>query len=109
MLMRNTSAPAWNSRAIIARSDEAGPSVATILVRRRRLIVRDFQVRERVADGRRAGVGDHRAAGLYGRARRLFAGFGELHRPGALLAGIDFEKSGAVETARKAILACRGW
>ena len=55
MLMRNTSAPAWNSRAIIARSDEAGPSVATILVRRRRLIVRGFRVREKVAGGRRAG------------------------------------------------------
>ena len=34
MLMRNTSAPAANSFAMTARSDEAGPSVATILVRR---------------------------------------------------------------------------
>src|SRR6266702_6972940 len=39
MLMRNTSAPASNSLRIIARSDEAGPRVARILIRRRRLIV----------------------------------------------------------------------
>ena len=39
MLMRKTSAPAMNSRSIMAGSDEAGPSVATILVRRWRLIV----------------------------------------------------------------------
>ena len=38
MLMRKTSAPASNSRAIVAWSEEAGPSVATILVRRSRLI-----------------------------------------------------------------------
>ena len=38
MLMRKTSAPAANSCAMMARSDEAGPSVATILVRRWRLI-----------------------------------------------------------------------
>src|SRR6185437_11877123 len=37
------------------------------------------------------------------RGRRLLAGFGELHGPGALLAGIDFEKAGAIETARQAI------
>jgi len=35
-------------------ADEAGPSVATILVRRRRLIERGFQVRGTVADGRSA-------------------------------------------------------
>src|SRR6202046_5797965 len=34
----------------------------------------------------------------------LFAGFGQLHRPGALLAGVDLEEAGAVETARQAIL-----
>ena len=38
MLMRKTSAPARNSAAIIERSDDAGPSVATILVRRKRRI-----------------------------------------------------------------------
>jgi hypothetical protein len=37
--MRKTSAPAWNRRAIISALDDAGPSVATILVRRRRLMV----------------------------------------------------------------------
>src|SRR6202011_1442236 len=36
--------------------------------------------------------------------RRLFAGFGQLHGPGALLAGVDLEESGAVETARQAVL-----
>ena len=35
---RNTSAPAWNSRAMISGVELAGPSVAMILVRRRRRI-----------------------------------------------------------------------
>jgi len=34
----------------------------------------------------------------------LFIGFGQLHGPGTLLAGIDFEKAGPIETARQAIL-----
>src|ERR1700689_5972552 len=38
ILMRNTSAPASNSRRIIALSEEAGPRVARILMRRRRLM-----------------------------------------------------------------------
>src|ERR1700736_4515912 len=38
ILMRNTSAPASNRRRIIALSEEAGPSVARILIRRRRLM-----------------------------------------------------------------------
>src|SRR6267154_6012760 len=38
ILMRNTSAPASNSLRIIALSDDAGPSVARILIRRSRLI-----------------------------------------------------------------------
>ena len=38
MLMRNVSAPASNSLPIISGLPEAGPSVATILVLRRRLI-----------------------------------------------------------------------
>src|SRR5688572_14771081 len=42
-----------------------------------------------------------RAAGL---ARSLFGGLGELHGPGALLAGVDLEEAGAVEAACKAIL-----
>src|SRR6185436_6261972 len=35
--------------------------------------------------------------------RGLLARFGELHGPGALLAGVDLEEAGAVETAREAI------
>src|SRR5256885_12998827 len=38
ILIRNTSAPASNSFRIIAESDDAGPSVARILIRRSRLI-----------------------------------------------------------------------
>src|SRR5205807_9491705 len=38
MLMRNTSAPASNSLRIIALSEDAGPRVARILMRRSRLI-----------------------------------------------------------------------
>src|SRR5665647_358872 len=38
ILMRNTSAPASNRRRIIALSEDAGPSVARILMRRRRLM-----------------------------------------------------------------------
>ena len=38
MLMRNTSTPARNRRSIISGAAEAGPSVATILTRRLRLI-----------------------------------------------------------------------
>src|SRR5690348_15307808 len=36
-------------------------------------------------------------------SRRLLAGFGELYGPGALLAGVDLEKAGAIKTARQAI------
>jgi len=35
---------------------------------------------------------------------RLFVRFGQLHGPGALLAGVDLEEAGTVETARQAIL-----
>src|SRR5215831_14918405 len=38
MLMRKISAPASNRRRIIARSDDAGPRVARILIRRSRLM-----------------------------------------------------------------------
>src|ERR1700726_2785453 len=38
ILMRNTSAPASNRRRIIALSEDAGPNVARILIRRRRLM-----------------------------------------------------------------------
>ena len=36
--------------------------------------------------------------------RGLFIGFGQLHGPSSLFAGIDFEEPGAVEPARQAIL-----
>src|SRR3954463_16074696 len=36
--------------------------------------------------------------------RGLVTRFGELHRPGALLGGIDLEEAGAVITAREAVL-----
>src|SRR5476651_1320709 len=39
ILMRKTSAPASNRRRIIAASEDTGPSVARILIRRRRLMV----------------------------------------------------------------------
>ena len=102
MLMRNTSAPASNRRAIIAALPEAGPSVATILVRRRRLISAgpfgncdgDLPARRR----------QHRRARCQRPLLRPFGGVGELHRPGALLAGVDLEEAGAVEAARQAIL-----
>src|SRR5450631_3861255 len=38
ILIRNTSAPASNRRRIIALSEDTGPSVARILMRRRRLM-----------------------------------------------------------------------
>jgi len=46
-----------------------------------------------------------RRAGRERALRRLLAGLGELHGPGALLAGIDLEEAGSGETAREAILA----
>src|SRR5665213_2338118 len=49
ILMRNTSAPASNRRRIMALSEEAGPSVARILMRRRRLMAW-FRVRRLAAD-----------------------------------------------------------
>ena len=105
MLMRNTSAPASNRRAIISALPEAGPSVATILVRRSRLIGatghrRVWQLRRRLPARRR----QHRRAGRQRPLLRRFGGLGELHRPGALLAGVDLEEAGAVEAARQAIL-----
>ena len=118
--MRNTSAPASNRRRIIALSEDAGPSVARILMRRRRLMA-CFRALRLAADqtrpeacrpanwGRWAGKVSGSAWADSSRDARhplrgLFAGFGQLHRPGALLAGVDLEEAGAVETARQAIL-----
>ena len=119
MLMRKTSAPASNSRRIIALSEEAGPSVARILMRRRRLMAW-FRVLRLAADqtrpeafrpgglgmpGRFPGPPGPTVPGMPGtRCAGCFVGFGQLHGPGALLAGIDLEEAGAVETARQAIL-----
>src|SRR6185437_471928 len=107
--MRNTSAPAANSRAIMGASEEAGPSVATILARRNRLI---SKVSFFAAFGRRC---RRRGAGRPLRGRRrargqgpcwfLLGAVGQLHRPGALLAGVDFEEAGLVIAARQAVLA----
>ena len=108
----------------MALSEEAGPSVARILIRRRRLMA-CFRARRLAADQTRPEA--FRLADWAGRAspgngsagcrrvrpfpgfpapaaRLLFAGFGQLHGPGALLAGVDLEEAGAVETARQAIL-----
>src|SRR5260370_597810 len=49
ILMRKTSAPASNRRRIIALSEDAGPSVARILMRRRRLMA-CFRARRLAAD-----------------------------------------------------------
>src|SRR5580698_8305761 len=103
MLMRNTSAPASNNRAMTAWSEEAGPSVARTLVRRCRLIAVSWSL---VSAGRRgwglgAGAGRRRGQRTAGRqwlGRRLLGGFGELHRPGALLGGVHFEEPSPVIT-----------
>src|SRR3954468_25050578 len=62
ILMRNTSAPASNSLRIIALSEEAGPRVARILIRRRRLIV-CFRVLRLAADPRPAFPANWKARG----------------------------------------------
>ncbi len=120
MLMRNTSAPASNSLRIIALSEEAGPRVARILIRRSRLIV-CFRAALRLAADRRArrrcgrgglcrpgiaaGLPGPRRPGIPGTLLRLlFVGFGQLDGPCALLAGVDLEKAGAVIAARQAVL-----
>ena len=110
MLMRNTSAPASNSRAIMAgvgggraeRGDDLGAAQAS-----HRLLAFGWQLRRRLAAG---GVRQHRrarrAAALL---RRLLGGVGELHRPGALLAGVDLEEAGAVDSRAPGNPRCRGW
>src|SRR5215813_5626507 len=116
MLMRNTSAPASNSLRIIALSEEAGPRVARILMRRRRLIICASLFASRsLRQARRAGwrtrqsrqagpARSHRARKARHALRRLLVGLRQLHRPGSLLSGVDLEKPGAVEAARQAVL-----
>src|ERR1700685_3861470 len=102
--MRNTSAPASNSRLMTARSEDAGPSVATIFVRRCRRI--DCSLRAlgswRDGSGRCAcrGAGGQRVTRRLRLLRLLLGGFGQLYGPGALLGGIDLEEAGAVIAMR---------
>src|SRR3989304_539188 len=106
MLMRNTSAPALNSLPIMAALEEAGPRVATILARRNRLM---SCVSSSAVVGWRRGRRDARLprgarrAGLQRPVGGLLGAVGQLHRPGALLAGVDFEEPGAVIAARQAV------
>src|SRR5271165_1556081 len=108
MLMRKTSAPAANRRPITLASEEAGPRVATILVRRSRRISPHYLVS---ASGRRRQAGtaggrrrlQHRYARLQGLHGHLVGRFGELDRPRRLIAGIDLEEAGAVIAARETI------
>src|SRR4029077_7793794 len=54
----------------------------------------------------RAGAGRRRALHGAGRQRlllRLLGGLGELHGPGALVAGVDLEEAGTVVAVRQAI------
>src|SRR5450631_3427973 len=96
ILMRNTSAPASNSRRIIALSEDTGPSVARILIRRRRLMA-CF----------RAPAADQTRPGAYGPAnwagRANWAGpegcRGRPDRPFR-----EFPAPAALEAARQAIL-----
>src|SRR5712675_1557182 len=99
ILMRKTSAPASNRRRIIALSEDAGPSVARILMPRRRPARRIRHARK--ASG---SAGINRSRDTRHPLPGLFAGFGQLHRPGALFSGVDLEKASAVETARQAVL-----
>src|SRR5450755_4930632 len=72
---------------------------------RRSWCVACVSLRARRRRGARAGAGGWRSQGGLARGAGTLAltGLGQLHRPGLLLAGIDFEESGAVEAAREAI------
>src|SRR4029079_9985566 len=61
---------------------------------------RPRQLRRRLAARRR----QKRRAGGERPLRGAFNALGELHGPGALLAGVDFEETGLVVAARQAIL-----
>ena len=89
------------------RSEEAGPRVATILVRRKRLIGRTAGcIATGGPVGRAPAVGPG-SMGVYccsGRDGTCVAGVGQLHRPGLLFACINFEEAGAFKSAGQAIL-----
>ena len=84
ILMRKTSAPASNSFFSIASVEEAGPMVARILTLRLRLI--GLFVPVAAAAPSRCGL------------------VGQLDHPARLLARVIFLKTGALETAREAIV-----
>src|ERR1700686_3776938 len=100
--MRNTSAPASNSRLMTARSDEAGP----VWPRLWSAAAASWSLFSRRGRGCRAGAGRRRVE-LIARRQRLLrgllGGLGELHGPGTLLAGIDFEEAGAVVAMGEAV------
>src|SRR6516165_9673896 len=102
--MRKASAPAANRLAMTLRSEEAGPSVATTLVRRRRRIVSASWRRRRHArtsPSRRGLQHWHpRLQRLHGHLVRRFR---QLDGPGRLVAGIDFEEAGTVITAGETV------
>src|SRR5262249_53588408 len=73
---------------------DAGVASVAASGRRRRLA--------RAAGGRRSL--QHRDARLQRLHRRLFGRFGELHRPGGLIAGIDLEESSAIIAAGETVV-----
>src|SRR5687767_13693528 len=79
MLMRNTSTPESTSRSIVSGAEEAGPSVATILTLRCRLIG---------------------SAPL----RRALLGVGEADRPLLRLARVHLEEARALVPPLRAVL-----
>src|SRR6516225_9984553 len=103
--MRKTSAPASNRLAMARRSEDAGPRVATILVRRRRRISCGFApavlARPVGLQPEESEASERAIAAVHG---CLVGRFGELDGPGRLVAGIDFEKAGAIIAAREAIV-----
>ena len=76
ILMRKTSAPARNRRAIMLGSEDAGPRVATILVRRSRRISFGF-----AAEAAASRVGRRRAASFAASARAIAAAASAPDRP----------------------------
>ena len=100
--MRKTSAPARNRFAMTLRSDDAGPSVATILVRRRRRISSCFATavgRPEIGGGGTSGTRD-----CSGCERRCSADSVSCTVQDGCSPVSTSKIAGAVEAARKAIL-----